>query len=157
MVYLISVELCKCGHYHQFPKWKDVNNLDNVAICSASVSSSFSESTGSGTFAKYFARRDRRQSNISDRQPRQSILSPVTTQPVEMGSDLSNSDGTIQDLEFTQPRRSCPRLRLRFSSTDGYAEHPDNILEQEQDDNSSTDSISSSFKDKLPRFLRGLF
>ncbi|ODM92567.1 hypothetical protein Ocin01_14119 [Orchesella cincta] len=132
-----KVELCKCGHYHQYPKWKDVNQDDSMKDPGYSVVYSFS---------KYFQRKCEKRTSVQ--LPRQGILSPVK-QPVEVGSDLSH--GVSEDLEFTQPRRSCSHRRLRFSSSNTFAAHPDDVQASEPEN----DGIESfNLKSKLPSFLR---
>jgi len=134
---LWKVELCKCGHYHQYPKWKDVDREGAMRDTSNTMSSGFS---------KYFQRKFEKSSPVQA--PRQGILSPVK-QPVELGADLSQ--GEQEDLEFTQPRRSCTHRRLRFSSSPSFAVHPDDIVVPEQE---NAGSESFSLKSKLPSFLR---
>ncbi|CAL8110465.1 unnamed protein product [Orchesella dallaii] len=130
-----KVELCKCGHYHQYPKWKDVDGEDANHYTPDSTSSGFS---------KYFQRKSEKRTPVQP--PRQGILSPVK-QPVEVGADLSH--GVQDDLEFTQPRRSCSHRRLRFNSSPSFAVHPDDVEVSEQENTGS-----ESFKSRLPRFLQ---
>lgn len=136
-----KVELCKCGHYHQFPKWKDVNN--------ANVKAKENKVPNESGLKKYFTRKTSTSELLAVDQ-QQGILSPVP-QPVEVGTDLSFGESDC--LEFTRPRRSCTHLRLRFNSNDSFIEHPDNV-QGYVTTSTSEEKRSTSLKNKLPRFLR---
>lgn len=178
-----KVELCKCGNYHQYPKWKDVNSshaallttkenclmnyndevTSGISTSPSSTSLLSTSATNTSGISKYFSRSRNSSTstlvgnidNIS-KQQQKGILKPNShSQPVEVGLDLSH--GMPDNLEFTKPRRSCSHLKLRFSSQNSFAEHPDNVqVYTESSDVEEKEALAhgESLMSKLPRFLR---